>query len=101
MRQLRVRKVFRKRTHVAAEDVPSPVLPELDVEDLDLKDVTARRATDVVRPGEDVIARPFLHPLTNLDDMRENIEAAVLCRHPLGIAGGAFDRHPLAGIDCE
>ena len=31
--------------------------------------------------------------------LRENIESAILRRHPLGIAGGALDRHPLAGID--
>ena len=61
-------------------------------EDFDLEHISERGAADVDRPGEDVIAGSLFHLLMNLDDVGENVEAAVLGRHPLGIAGGALDR---------
>src|SRR6185369_3688388 len=93
MRQLHVWEVFRDRPHVAAKDVPTPILPDLDVQDLDLEYISYSGTTDVDWAGKNVISGPFLHLLVDLDDIRKNIEPAVLCRHPLGIAGGALDRH--------
>ena len=66
-----------------------------EFQDLDLEDVADGSAADVDRSGEDVIAGPLLHLLMNLDDVRKNIESAVLRRHPLRIAGDALDCHPL------
>src|SRR5262249_46969696 len=99
--QLHVRKIFGDRPHVTAEEIPTPVLPELDVKDFDLEYISDRGATDIDWSGENVIAGSFLHLLMDFDNVRKNVEAAVLGRHPFGIAGGALDRYPLAGIDGE
>src|SRR5262249_25600388 len=91
MGQLHVGKVFRDRSHVATKDVPAPILAKLDVEDFDLEHIAHSCATDVDWAGKNVISGPFFHLLVNLDDVRKNIEPAVLRRHPLRIAGGALD----------
>jgi hypothetical protein len=96
MHQPAIGEVFGDRSHVAAEHVPTPILPQLDVQDPHLQDITDLRFAHVDWAGKDVIAGAFRHLVVDIEKVGKNIEAAILRRQQVGRSGDAFNAHALA-----
>src|SRR5262245_33608137 len=97
--ELVVGEVLRQRTAVRAEQIEAPVLAQHDVVDLYLEHVADGGSANEDRPGEDVVAGAALHALMDVLQLRQDLEAAPLRRHPFRIARHALDHDDVAGID--
>ena len=82
------------------DQVVAPVLPELDVEDVDLQHIAGLGAFDRDRAGQDMAGQ---HPLVfgvNLGKFRRNVKLAAV-RHHVRAAADGVDGHFIAAGDGE
>ena len=80
------------------DQVVAPVLPQLDVEDVDLQHVAGFGAFDRHRPGQDVAGH---HPLVlgmNFVEFRRDVKL-VAVRHDVRTAADGIDGHFVAAVD--
>lgn len=87
-------------TRQRLDHVPSPILPELDVEDLDREHVAGLGAFDGDRAGEDVAGQHALVLGMNLVHFRRNVKLVAVGQH-VGPAADGVDRHLVAALDGE
>jgi hypothetical protein len=78
-----------------ANDVPSPILPQIHSLNLDLQDIARYGALDRDRPGEYVRTKLGLHRAQDRFVLRQDVEAA--SRENLPVARNGFDRYRVAG----
>ncbi|MEY9130540.1 hypothetical protein ACVIW3_000162 [Bradyrhizobium diazoefficiens] len=82
------------------DQIPAPVLPELDVEDLDREHVAGFGPLDRDRSGEDVAGQHALTLRVDLVHLRRNVKFVAVGQHVRAAADGV-DRHLVAALDRE
>jgi hypothetical protein len=81
-----------------ADQIPAPVLPELDVEDFDFEHVTGAGAFDRDRPGQNMTLQQPLTFRMNLGEFGRDVKPAPV-RHRLRPAAEGVDRDLIAARD--
>ena len=80
------------------DQVVAPVLPELDVEDVDLEHVAGLGALDRDRPGQDMAGHHALALGMHLDEFGRDVKLALVGHHVRAAADGV-DRDLVAAFD--
>ena len=96
----RVGKILRQRAEERQDHRPAPVLPEHEVEHIDLEHGADAGAFHRDRPGDRMRPRPALRAIKDRAMFGENLEARVLGKVP-GLTGDRIDDDFRARLDLD
>ena len=92
--------IVRQRAGQRPDHVVAPVLPELDVENIDLEHVAGHRALDRDRAGQDMAGHHSLASGMDVGEFGRDVKFASV-RHHLRAAADGVDGHFIAAGDGE